>query len=293
MKLPYFPGCTLYTKARGFDRSARVCVQALGFELVELPQWNCCGATFPLSVDNLLDLTGPARILIDARQEGDQLAVACSTCYNVLKRTNRVLQSDEDSREKINFFVEADYQGDLEVVHLLEILRDIIGYDRIRTAVRRPLTGLKVAAYYGCLLLRPPREIGLDDPDNPQVMENLMRALGAEAVDYPHFGECCGAYLSVKSAEAATECSHTILASARKNSADLVVTSCPLCQFNLDHHQEEMKRRHAGFEPIPVLYFTQLLGLALGLDTAGFDFDGHYIDPRSVLEMIESEALAI
>ncbi|MEE8162455.1 MAG: heterodisulfide reductase-related iron-sulfur binding cluster, partial [Anaerolineae bacterium] len=200
MEIPYYPGCTLNTKAKGFDNSARASARELGLELVELEEWNCCGATFPLLVDNMLDLAGPAQVLISARQAGQRLAVACSTCYNVLKRTNRVIREDEDSREKLNFFLEADYGGDLEVLDLLQILRDEIGFDNVKEAVKKPLSGLKVAAYYGCMVLRPLAEVAYDDPENPHALDDLITALGAEAVDYSHRGECCGAYLAVKSA---------------------------------------------------------------------------------------------
>ncbi len=182
MEIPYFPGCTLRTKAKGFDNSARASMRALGIELVELADWNCCGATFPLSVDNLLALSGPARVLVSARAEGERLAVACSACYNVLKRTNRLFREDPESREKLNLFIEADYQGDLKVVHLLELLRDEIGFEEVGAAVKKPLEGLRVAPYYGCMLLRPPKEVAFDDPENPQVMDELLRSLGAEVV---------------------------------------------------------------------------------------------------------------
>jgi len=284
MEIPYYPGCTLNTKAKGFDNSARASARELGLELVELEEWNCCGATFPLLVDNMLDLAGPAQVLISARQAGQRLAVACSTCYNVLKRTNRVIREDEDSREKLNFFLEADYGGDLEVLDLLQILRDEIGFDNVKEAVKKPLSGLKVAAYYGCMVLRPPAEVAYDDPENPRALDDLITALGAEAVDYSHRGECCGAYLAVKSAEVTAEMSFTILASAQRSGAELVVANCPLCQFNLDRMQKTMGSRHTGFQPIPVLYFTQLLGIALGLDSEGFELDRHYADPRSLLE---------
>lgn len=284
MEIPYYPGCTLNTKAKGFDNSARASARELGLELVELEEWNCCGATFPLLVDNMLDLAGPAQVLINARQAGQRLAVACSTCYNVLKRTNRVIREDEDSREKLNFFLEADYGGDLEVLDLLQILRDEIGFDNVKEAVKKPLSGLKVAAYYGCMVLRPPAEVAYDDPENPHALDDLITALGAEAVDYSHQGECCGAYLAVKSAEVTAEMSFTILASAQRSGAELVVANCPLCQFNLDRMQKTMRSRHTGFQPIPVLYFTQLLGIALGLDSEGFELDRHYVDPRSLLE---------
>jgi heterodisulfide reductase subunit B len=284
MEIPYYPGCTLNTKGKGFDYSARASARELGLELVELETWNCCGATFPLLVDNMLDLAGPARVLVSARQEGERLAVACSTCYNVLKRTNKVIRENEDSREKLNFFIEADYNGDLEVLDLLQILRDDIGFDKIKEAVKEPLSGLKVAAYYGCMVLRPPAEVAYDDPEHPRALDDLIAALGAEAVDYSHKGECCGAYLAVKSVDVTAEMSFTILSSAQRSGAELVVTNCPLCQFNLDRMQKAMSSRHAGFQPIPVLYFTQLLGIALGLDSDGFELDRHYVDPRPLLK---------
>lgn len=283
MRMPYYPGCTLNTKGKGFDNSARASARALGLELVELETWNCCGATFPLLVDNMLDLAGPARVLVSAREHGQRLAVACSTCYNVLKRTNKVIRENEDSREKLNFFLETDYSGDLEVLDLMQVLRDEIGFDKIREAVKKPLSGLKVAAYYGCMVLRPPAEVAYDDPENPRALDDLITTLGAEAVDYPHKGECCGAYLAVKSAEVTGEMSFAILASAQRSGAELVITNCPLCQFNLDRVQKAMGNRHTGFQPMPVLYFTQLLGIALGLDSEGFELAKHYVDPRPVL----------
>ncbi len=284
MKMPYYPGCSLNTKAKGFDNSARASTRALGLELVELAEWNCCGATFPLLVDNMLDLAGPAQVLVSARQAGQRLAVACSTCYNVLKRTNKVIRENEDSREKLNFFLEADYSGDLEVLDLLQILRDDIGFDKIKEAVKKSLSGLKVAAYYGCMVLRPPDEVAYEkDPENPRALDDLMIALGAEAVDYSHRGECCGAYLAIKSVEVTAEMSFTILDSAQRSGAELVVTNCPLCQFNLDRMQKTMRSRHAGFQPIPILYFTQLMGIALGLDSEDFELDRHYVDPRPLL----------
>jgi heterodisulfide reductase subunit B len=284
MEIPYYPGCTLNTKAKGFDNSTRASAREVGLELVELEEWNCCGATFPLLVDNLLDLAGPTQVLVSARREGKRLAVACSTCYNVLKRTNKVIRENEDGREKLNFFLEADYSGDLEVLDLLQILRDEIGFDKIKEAVKKPLSELKVAAFYGCMVLRPPDEVAYEkDPENPRALDDLMIALGAEAVDYPHKGECCGAYLAVKSVDVTAEMSFAILDSAQRGGADLVVTNCPLCQFNLDRMQKAMGSRHAGFHPIPILYYTQLMGIALGLDSEDFELDRHYVDPRPVL----------
>jgi heterodisulfide reductase subunit B len=277
MKIPYFPGCTLSTKAQGFDVAGRAAARALGFELVELPEWNCCGATFPLATDNELALVGPTRILIEAQRQGDRLATLCAICHNVLKRTAIFLRDNEDKRERINLFIEEEYAGQVRVLHLLEVLRDELGFEVLRGQVVQRLEGLRVAPYYGCLLLRPQDEIGLDDPDAPTVLHDLLRCLGCAVVDFPYNTECCGSYLTVSAPDAAQELSRAILDSAGREGAELVVTSCPLCQFNLDYRQGETEGR------LPVLYFTQLLGLALGLDSTGYGFEGHYVDPRPLL----------
>ncbi len=289
MRIPYYPGCTLSTTARGFDNSLRASSMALGLELVELAEWNCCGASFPLLVDNVLDLAGPARVLVAAREVGERLAVACTTCYNVLRRTNLSLRADEDKREKLNFFIEAEYHGDLQVLDVLQILRDEIGFGKITSRVKKPLVGLRAAAYYGCMVLRPAAEVAYEDPENPRALDDLLSALGAEPVDYAHKGECCGSYLTVISGEAAAEMAYSILSSAQRSGAQLIVTNCPLCQFNLDRQQMDMGRLHAGYQPIPVFYFSQLLGMALGLGTDDFGWDKHYVDPQRVLALIEGQ----
>ena len=283
IKVPYFPGCTLNTTAKGFDNALRASTRILGLELVELPEWNCCGATFPLLVDNVLDLAGPARVLVAGRNVGERLAVACTTCYNVLRRTNLALAVDDDRREKLSFFIEADLEGDLQVLDVLQILRDEIGFDEIARRVTKPLAGLKAAAYYGCMVLRPPGEVAYDDPENPHVLDDLLAALGAQRVDYPHKGECCGSYLAVVSPKATASMVSTVLVSAQKNGAQLMVTNCPLCQFNLDRQQAEMTSQHSDYRPIPVLYFSQLLSVALGLEAVDAGWERHYVDPGPVL----------
>lgn len=287
MRFAYFPGCTLQTKAIGFNRSTVQVAQFLGIELIELSDWNCCGATFPLLVDNVLDLAGPARNLVSAAEAGaSTLVVACATCFNVLRRTNHALRQDPEKLDKLNAFLERPtaYAGQVEVRHLLDILRNEVGFEAIAKKATPGLQGMKVAAYYGCMLLRPADEIALDDPEHPTVLDQLFQALGAEVVDYPHRAECCGAYLTVKAPAASMEISYTILSAAKRAGADVVVTACPLCQFNLDWTQARMVQKYAGFERIPVLYFTQLMGLGLGLDPAGYEFDCHYVDPRPLLE---------
>ena len=283
MKLSYFPGCTLNTTGKGFDNAVRASAAAVGLDLVELPDWNCCGATYPLIIDNMLELAAPAHVLVAARDEGSTVTTACTTCYNVLKRTNRFIREHEEERERINTFIEAEYSGEVEVKDILHILRDDVGFDQVREKVQRPLQDLKVASYYGCMVLRPPDEVAYDDPDHPQSLDDLMTALGATAVDFPHKNECCGAYLAVKAPEITREMVYTILNSAQAAGAEAVATNCPLCQFNLDKQQAEMRKTYAGYRPVPIFYFSQLMGLALGLDASDYGWERHYIDARPLL----------
>ena len=283
MRYLYFPGCTLSTKAKGFATSGEASARALGIDLVELSQWNCCGATFPLATDNLLALVAPTRILLNAQKEGDHLVAFCSICYHVLKRTNRLLREEADKREKINLFIEEEYRGEVRVFHLLELLRDEIGFEALSERVQKRLQGLRVAPYYGCLLLRPFQEIGLDDPEEPRILDDLLASLGCEVVEFSHKTECCGSYLAMSSSEVTRELSYAVLHSALASGAQAVVTSCPLCHFNLDYRQGEMAAHYPDFTQIPILYFTQLLGIALGIESDTFGLADHYVDPRPLL----------
>ncbi len=281
-KISYYPGCTLSTKGKGYDRSGRAVAAALEVELEELTDWQCCGATFPLATDNSMALLAPTRVLYQAEQAGDRVAALCAICYHVLKRTQTVLERDSAMRERINWFTEQEYGGRVEVVHLLEVLRDDIGWETIARKVVRPLTGLRAAPYYGCLLLRPYDEIGLDDPEAPTILHDLIRALGAEAVDFPYSIECCGSYLTVKEPVVSETLSREIVASARAHGAQVIVTACPLCQFNLDWPQRETAFGRSGDE-VPIVYFTQLMAVALGLPEEDWGMDGMYTDPRPLL----------
>jgi heterodisulfide reductase subunit B len=279
MAHPYFPGCTLATKAKSFDTAARAVAAALGAPLGELPRWNCCGATFPLATDNLMSLIGPTRILAGAGLQGDHVVTLCSACYNVLKRTDQFLAADPEKRERINAFTEEPYSGGVRVLHLLEILRDQVGFEQIKEKVQHPLTGQRLAPYYGCLLLRPGHGIGLDDAENPTIMENLLAALGADVVDYTHKTECCGSYLAVSEPATARDLSYAIVAAAQRRRATAIVTSCPLCQFNLESRQTEMARQHAAFQPLPVVYFAELMKQGLGVRVEGGE--GNVVAPYS------------
>jgi heterodisulfide reductase subunit B len=211
-----------------------------------------------------MNLIAPTRTLARARQQGDHLVTLCAVCYNVLKRTDQFLAAEPEKRERINAFTEEPYSGGLRVLHLLEMLRDEVGWDTIKAKVTQPLTGRRLAAYYGCLLLRPAAGAGIDDPENPTIMEDLLAALGAEVVDYSHKTECCGSYLVVSEPVVARDLCYAIIESAQRRRVSALVTSCPLCQFNLESRQAELAREHAGMQPLPVVYFTELLAQAVG-----------------------------
>ncbi len=283
MQIAYFPGCTLHAKATHLDRSARAAAELLDIKFVELSKWNCCGASFTPPGGNLMTLASPVRALAQASREGGKLITLCAICYNVLKRTNYLVTNDPESQKKLAMFTDEDYSGQTEVVHLLDLMRDQIGWEKLKDRLVTSLKGLKVAPYYGCYLLRPKKEIGLDDPDQPQILEQFLTSLGCEVVDFPYKTECCGSFVAVSAEEAATEASHRIVDAAVRRGADAIVGTCPLCQFNLDNRQSEMASRYKGFKRVPVFYFTQLLALGLGIEGAALGLDQHQVDPRPLL----------
>ncbi|NLF01362.1 MAG: disulfide reductase [Anaerolineales bacterium] len=289
MGLPYYPGCTLSTKAANYDRSGRAVAEALGLPLEELPDWQCCGATFPLAVDDSMALIAPTRVLYQAQCAGERLVTLCAICFHVLRRSQALLSRDPAMLERINWFTEQEYRGGVHVVHFLEVLRDDVGWDALVRRVVRPLTGLRVAPYYGCLLLRPHDEIGLDDPEHPTILHDLLRALGAEPVDFPFSIECCGSYLTVKDPDISQTLSRDIVASARSHGAQAIAAACPLCQFNLDYAQRPGEAGSTRRE-LPVVYFTQLMAAALGLPEATWGIENHYVTPAGLLAQAEEPA---
>ncbi|HAI21725.1 MAG TPA: disulfide reductase, partial [Clostridiales bacterium UBA8153] len=242
--------------------------QQLGLDLVELESWQCCGAVFSLATDAVINWVAPYRALAAADRDGADLVTMCSGCLNVLRRTNRLVASNGELREKLGAFVDMEYAGQRKVHHLLELLKQQVTFAALADRVTTRLSGLRVAPYYGCLLLRPAEEMAFDDPEAPTILEDCLRALGAEPVDFPLKTECCGAFVSLHRGN--LDASAAVARSASLAKADLVVTSCPTCSYNLEQ---------AG-PSLPVVYFTQLLALSLGLDGA---FSGHAIDPRPVL----------
>jgi len=287
MKISYFPGCTLKTTAKNFEESALASLSFLGIDVVELPRWNCCGTVYSLTDDDLMHQIAPVRNLIRVKEQKDTRVVTlCSMCYNTLKRANNLVKEDEEKLNKLNDFMYREnvkYDGKVEVLHLLEVLKNEVGFSEVAKKVKRSLKGLRVANYYGCLLLRPP-EVGLDDPEHPTILNDLLHSLGAEVIDYPYETECCGSYHTVVNVDLVVERAYDILNSAISQGAEAVVLSCPLCNFNLDNRQKEIKKKFPDFKGIPVFYFTQLLALSLGLDERVCRFELNFVNPYPLLK---------
>ena len=260
MTFSYYPGCTLKSKAKELDISARACAQALGIELKELEQWQCCGACYPMSRDEIATRLAAARALESAQKEGGTLVTLCSACHHVLTRVNGDMKNDAKIADTANRYLELDYHGGTEVLHYLTMLRDRVGFDNLKAKVVNPLKGRKIGAYYGCMLLRPSKAMHFDDPENPTIMEDFIRALGAEPVVYQMRNECCGGYVSMKDEAAAKKNVARVMDNARRCGAQELITACPLCLYNLD--------KNGGADKLPVHYFTQLLAEALGIKEA-------------------------
>ena len=263
MKVSYFPGCTLKNKAKDLDLYAYRSAEALGVTLEEIKDWQCCGGVFTTAVDEVATKLSSVRALKAARDAEQPLVTVCSACHNVIKQTNHAMQNNKAFADKVNRYLAADggYFGETEVYHYLEMLRDLVGFDTVKSKVVNSLKGKKIAAYYGCLLLRPNTVMRMDDPENPTIMENFIRSLGADAVVYARRNECCGGYISVESPESAKRNSNAIIENAKAAGAEMIVTACPLCKYNLEKNGAD----------IPVVYFTELLAEALGVkeDTHG------------------------
>ena len=258
MKIAYYPGCTLKNRARDLDRYARETAALLGYELEEIPEWQCCGGAYTSARDEIATKLASVRALAAGRDMGGRVLTVCSACHNVLKQTNHEFAVNPDFDLKVNNYLkgEPEYHGEGRVVHYLELIRDEIGFDALKACVTKPLRGKRIAAYYGCLLLRPSTVLAFDDPENPSVMEELIRALGGEPVLYPMRNECCGGYLTLEDRDAARKRSTAVTASAAEMGADFMITACPLCLYNLTKNSDQK---------IPVRYFTEVMAEAMGL----------------------------
>lgn len=260
MVFSYFPGCTLKNKARDLDLYGRRAAEALGVTLEEVPDWQCCGGVYPMNEDEIAVRLSSVRALAHAKETNGTLVTICSACHNVIKQVNHDMQADEYISTHANNYLKQDgieYHGEAKVLHYLEMLRDVVGFDKVREAVKKPLTGRKIGAYYGCLLLRPSNVMAMDNAEHPTIIEDLIQAMGADPVVYAMRNECCGGYLTLEDKDIPAKRAHKIFEDARNHGAQTLITACPLCYYNLKKHSEG--------EGVSVVYFTELLAEALGV----------------------------
>ncbi len=264
-KYAYFPGCSLEKMALSYHQSALETTRILGVELQELEDWNCCGATTYFHLDEILANTLVARNLALAEKQKLEFVAPCSACYKNAYFTNAYIKEDPDLAEHINYALEADnlhISGNLAVHHLMEIFVEEIGIEEIQNKVTAPLVDLHVAPYYGCQIVRP-RKNG-ENVENPQFFEALLKAIGADAVDFAYKTRCCGGSLLLTNRRAALDMIRLLLQNALDSGVDMIATVCPLCQVNLECYQTQVNDEYGTDYNLPVIYFTQLLGLALG-----------------------------
>lgn len=290
----YFPGCSAETVSASYHLSAVEAGTRLGVEFEEIEDWNCCGATPYTNIDELLAHALCARNLAIAEREHLDVVAPCSACFKNLYHTNACLRAEPDLADHMNYALEADalrFEGTIAVRHLIHVFVEDVGLEAVRRKVTHPLTGVRVAPYYGCQLVRPDRHDGYDAAA-PRYFEDLLAATGATPVDFPYRLRCCGASLMVANRAAALAMVRDLLRSAVQAQADVIATTCPLCQLNLEAYQGDVNREFGTEYRVPVLYFTQLMGLAMGIGRKKLGIGRELIPPTKVLECVARKAAA-
>jgi len=289
----YYPGCSLHGTSREFDESLRAVAAELGIGLTEIRDWSCCGASSGHTTDHLLGVALPARNLALAEAQGHHTVLApCAACYNRLSAARLAIATEGGLAQSISDVIGQPFGNTVQVRNAVELLRDAavtIEEKAAATLAPNPLEGVKLAAYYGCLLVRPAEVCGYDDPEAPTSMDEVIAACGAEPVDWNMKVECCGAAFSVSRTASVVRLGRAIIADARAHGAEAIIVACPLCHSNLDLRQKAMTAR--GEEPLPVLFVTQLVGLALGLPTAALGLGRHFISTSPLLTQLVERAV--
>ncbi|MCX6219439.1 MAG: CoB--CoM heterodisulfide reductase iron-sulfur subunit B family protein [Bacteroidia bacterium] len=275
MKIGFYPGCSLTGSSREYNESVVALAKALDIELVEIKDWNCCGATAAHVMNEELSLSLPARIMAMAEEQGlTEVVVPCAACYNRLKVTQHELE-DENKRTRVIEILKLPYRGDLKIINVLQML-EAYGAENIKTRVTRPFAH-KVACYYGCLLVRPHSILKFDRVEDPQSMDTLIKGIGGTTLDWAFKTECCGAGFSVSRTDLVAKLSGNILKDAADRSAEAVIVACPLCQSNLDMRRGAINKTLKNPIDIPVIYITQAIGLALGIGAKELGLKRHFV----------------
>ena len=299
MKYGYYPGCSIEKNAYAYHQSAMAIAQAFDLEFIEVEDWNCCGATEYFSVDALPAYALVGRNLAIAAtqkldEEGNQLVAPCSACFLNLKKTDHYMGESPVLAAKVNEALAAggfNYKpGSVKVRHLLDVFVNDVGFEAVSEKVTKPLYGLKIAPYYGCMITRPAKTGSFDSAEYPTSLDNLMNALSATVVDFPLKAACCGGHMTQISEDVALDLMFRIFKNASDNRADLIVTLCPMCQFNLDAYQEAVNKKFGTKFNLPILYFTQMVGLALGISEKELGIGKELVNAKDALANIKEEA---
>ncbi len=270
--------------------SSLAVAKALGIEMVEPKGWICCGATAAHQTDDVLAASLPAANLLKVQDMGMDMLVNCAACYNRMKTANYKIANDPDMRKKVGDTLERDYDGSVNVRHFMEVLLENVGLKRIKESIKHPLNGLKVASYYGCLLVRPHEITQFDDPENPTSLDRLVEAMGGEPLDWPHKVECCGAGLSMSRTDVVVTLTESILDMAKASGAECIVVYCPMCQINLDLRQQDIAKLSSKKYDMPIIYVTQLLGLCLGISPKELGLTKLMVSPERIVKAISEVA---
>jgi heterodisulfide reductase subunit B len=281
MDFSYYPGCSLHSTASEYNASVQAVFSALGVGLRELEDWNCCGASSAHSLNRALSLALPARNLAIAQKAGMDVVMPCAACFSRHKSADYAMRTDPEKRAYLESAASFTFTGTVAVRPLLDVVGNTIGLEQVKTLVKKPLKGLKAVGYYGCLLVRPPEITQFENPDNPTLMNRLLDTLGAEVRPWSYATECCGGGLTLTKPSVAGKLVNRLADRAREAGADTIVTSCPLCQMNLEMRQSKSSPK------MPVFYFTELMGLAFGLDQAQKWWGKHLINPTGLLHSID------
>lgn len=280
----YYPGCSLETTASSYDKSIREVFKALGIGLHEIEDWNCCGATMYFSVNKTAGLAVAARNLAIAQRMDMPICAPCSSCYTILKKTNKHLDWEPEDRARVNqALAEANlsYDKHVDIRHPVDILINEVGIDKITAMVKTKLSGLKVAPYYGCQIVRP--DGVFDDVDEPTTMDRLLEATGATVVNFPPKVRCCGGMLMTTGEDIALKLNLELLQAAVDSGANIIATACPLCEMNLGAYQDKINARYGRNFNMPIVYFSHLIGIALGIDPQKMGLDSFIVSPTKVL----------
>lgn len=287
LNIPYYPGCSGTGTSLEYDRSTREVCRALGIQLIDIPDWSCCGSTPAHTVNHVLSAALSARNLALVEKMGhDTVTTPCPSCLTNLKVAEHKMHK-ADFREKANALLDVPYEGSVETKPVLQILWENVGADAIAQKVKTKLNGIRLACYYGCIMNRPPELMDFDDHEHPMVMDKMMEAAGAEVVPFPLKVECCGASFGVTRKDIVTRLSGKLLAAARQLEVDALVTACPLCQMNLDLRQLQVNWANGTRYNLPVFYYTQLLGIALDLPSKALGLEKLVVSPKPVLAKIK------